>query len=100
MTSKPKPKVKVRLAATLRQVTQIMEEPEAFEVQAASPLECLQIMIKRHPSIKKWAYKDGNLLPIIWFFVNDPDWKKKLTPEELENPLNDGDEVIIAFGKL
>ena len=58
-----------------------------FEVEAAQPLECLQIMIGRYPSIKKWAYKDGNLLPVIWFFVNDPDWKKKLTPDELGSQL-------------
>lgn len=100
MTSKPKPKVTVRLAATLRQLSQLMDEPEVCEVRAENPLECLQIMIKRHPSIRKWAYKDGNLLPVMWFFVNDPDWKRKLPPEEPQKPLKEGDEVIIAFGKL
>jgi len=39
-------------------------------------------------------------LPLIWFFVNDPEWREKLTPEQFTKPLKDGDELIIAFGKL
>lgn len=50
--------------------------------------------------MKKWAYKGDELLPIIWFFVNDPEWRRKLPPDEYEKPLNDGDELTIAFGKL
>jgi hypothetical protein len=50
--------------------------------------------------MKKWTYdKEGLLVPLIWFFVNDPEWKRKLPPDEFERPLKDGDAVIIAFGK-
>ena len=100
MTSKPKPKVTVRLAATLRQLSQLMDEPEVCEVRADNPLECLQIMMRRHPSIRKWAYKDGALLPIMWFFVNDPQMRQKLTPDQFNSPLKDGDEVMLFFGKV
>ncbi len=100
MKNKPKPKVKVTLSPMLRHLSELRDEPEVFEIQAASALECLQIMLKRYPSMKKWAYKGEELLPIIWFFVNDPEWRNKLPPDEYEKPLKDGDEVIIAFGKL
>jgi hypothetical protein len=100
MKEKPKARVRVTLSPMLRHLSQLTDEPEVLELQAASPLECLQLMIKRYPSMKKWAYKDGDLLPVIWFFVNDPEWKRKLPPDEFEKPLKEGDELIIAFGKL
>jgi hypothetical protein len=96
-----KSKVRVTLAPTLRQLSQLTDEAEVFEIRAANAVECLQIMVKRYPSMKKWAYdKEGKLLPVIWFFVNDPDWKEKLTPDRFTKRLKDGDELIIAFGKL
>jgi molybdopterin converting factor small subunit len=97
---KSRPKVRVTLSPTLRQLSQITDEPEVFEIKAASALECLQIMLKRYPSMRKWAYKDGRLLPIIWFFVNDAEMREKIPPDQLTKPLSDGDEVTIFFGKL
>ena len=101
MKRKPKPKVKVTLSPTLRQLSQLSDEPEVFDLKAATPLECLQMMLKRYPSMKKWAYdKEGKLVPLIWFFVNDPEWREKLSPDQFTKPLKEGDELIIAFGKL
>jgi len=100
MKSTGKPKVKVTLSPMLRHLSELRDEPEVFELHAANVLDCLQIMLRRYPSMKKWAYKEGKLLPVMWFFVNDPEWKRKLSPDEFEKPLKDGDEVIIAFGKL
>jgi hypothetical protein len=98
---KAKAKVRVALSPTLRHLSQLRDEPEVFDLKAATPLECLQIMLRRYPSMRKWAYdKEGNLLPIIWFFVNDPEMRAKIPPEHFTNPLEDGDELIIAFGKL
>ena len=98
---KPKSRVRVTLSPMLRHLSQLGDEPEVWEVRAASPLDCLQIMLRRYPTMKKWVYdKEGKLLPIIWFFVNDPKWKEKLTPDQFTKPLTEGDEVIIAFGKL
>jgi hypothetical protein len=98
---KPKPTVRVTLSPMLRHLSELRDEPEVFELRAATPLDCLQVTLKRYPSIRKWAYdKEGELLPIIWFFVNDPKWSKKLTPDQFEKPLKDGDELTIAFGKL
>jgi len=101
MKSKPEPKVRVTLCPTLRYLSQLGDEPEVFEIRAANPLDCLQIMLKRYHSIRKWVYdKEGKLLPSVWFFVNDPHMREKLKPDQFTNPLRDGDEVIIAFGKL
>jgi hypothetical protein len=99
MMMKNKPRVKVTIAPTLRLLSELSGEPEAWEIRAASAMECLQIMLKRYPLMKKWAYKGEELLPIIWFFVNDPEWRNKLTPDEFEKPLKEGDEVTIVFGK-
>jgi hypothetical protein len=85
----------------LRHLSELREEPEVFELHAANALECLQIILRRYPTMKKWAYdKEGKLIPLIWFFVNDPEWREKLTPEQFTRPLKEGDELIIAFGKL
>ena len=101
MKNKPKSTVRVTLSPMLRHLSEIRDEPEVFEIKAANAMECLQIMLRRYPSMKKWAYdKEGKLLPVIWFFVNDPEWKEKLTPDRFTKPLRDGDELIIAFGKL
>jgi hypothetical protein len=98
---KSKARVKVTISPTLRHLSQLSGELEVFEVKAASPLECLQIMLRRYPSMKKWTYdKEGKLLPLIWFFINDPEMRAKLTPDQFTSPLRDGDELIIAFGKL
>lgn len=98
---KSKAKVRVTLSPILRHLSELRDEPEEFELNAANALECLQIMLRRYPTMKKWAYdKEGKLIPLIWFFVNDPKMREKLTPDEFEKPLKDGDELIIAFGKL
>ena len=98
---KSKAKVKVTISPTLRQLSQLSDEPEVFEVRASNPLECLQIMLERYPSMRQWAYdKKGQLLPVIWFFVNDPKMREKLTPDQFTQTLKEGDELIIAFGKL
>ena len=98
---KSKARVKVTLSPRLRHLSELRGEPEVWELRAADAMDCLQILLERYPSMRKWAYdKDGSLCPLIWFFVNDPKWTKKLTPDELEKPLKEGDEVLIAFGKL
>ena len=98
---KSKAKVRVTLSPTLRHLSQLSDKPEVFEVRAANPLECLQIMLKRYPSMRQWAYdKESNLLPLIWFFVNDPEMREKIPPDQFTKPLKEGDELTIAFGKL
>ena len=100
MKSNPKPRVRVTLSPTLRLLSELSGEPEVLELSAANALDCLQIMLKRYPSMKKWTYdKEGLLVPLIWFFVNDPEWKMKLPPDQFTKPLKEGDELIIAFGK-
>ena len=98
---KRKARVKVTISPTLRHLSQLIDEHEVFEVRAANPLECLQIMLERYPSMRQWAYdKEGNLLPLVWFFVNDPEMRAKIPPEQFTKLLKEGDELTIAFGKL
>jgi hypothetical protein len=98
---KSKSKVKVTISPTLRQLSELSGEPEVFELRATNPLECLQMLLKRYPSMKKWAYdKEGKLLPLIWFFINDPEMREKIPVDQFTKPLKDGDQLTIAFGKL
>lgn len=91
----------VTISPMLRHLSQLGDEPEVWEVRAANALDCLQIMLKRYHSMRKWVYdKEGKLLPIVWFFVNDPEMREKLKPDQFTKPLKDGDEVIIFFGKV
>lgn len=99
--TKSKPKVRVTLSPVLRHLSELRDEPEVWEVKAADALDCLQVMMKRYPSIRKWAYdKEGKLLPLIWFFVNDPKMLNRLTTDQFTMPLREGDEVIIFFAKV
>ena len=97
---KPKPKVSVTLSPMLRHLSELRDEPEVFELHAANALECLQIMLRRYPAMRKWAHdKEGKVRPLLWFFVNDPGMQEKLSPEQFTDPLKDGDEVLLFFGK-
>ena len=98
---KSKAKAKVTISPTLRQLSQLSDEPEVFEVRVSNPLECLQIMLQRYPSMRPWAYdREGKLLPLIWFFVNDPEMREKIPVDQFTKPLKGGDQLTIAFGKL
>ena len=82
------------MSSLLRQFGGLTAEPDTVEVAASTPLECLQILVGRFPSLRQWVYdKEGRLLPSTMFFVN----KEKLLPRELASPLKDGDELLILL---
>jgi hypothetical protein len=87
-------KVRVALSYLLRQFGGLTAEPQTMEVAASTPLECLQVLVGRFPSLRQWVYdKEGNLLASTMFFVN----KEKLLPREFASPLKDGDELLIVL---
>ena len=87
-------KVRVGLSSLLRQFGGLTAEPDTVEVAASTPLECLQILVGRFPSLRQWVYdKEGRLLPSTMFFVN----KEKLLPREFAGPLKDGDQLLILL---
>jgi molybdopterin converting factor small subunit len=87
-------KVRVGLSSLLRQFSGLTAEPDTMEVAASTPLECLQVLVGRFPSLRKWVYDmEGRPLPSIMFFVN----KEKLLPREFTSPLKDGDELLILL---
>ena len=86
--------VRVGLSSLLRQFGGLTAEPDTVEVAASTPLECLQVLVGRFPSLRQWVYdKEGRLLPSTMFFVN----KEKLLPREFASPLKDGDELLIVL---
>lgn len=87
--------VKVKMSSLLRQLAELTKEPDIIDVSAPDPLQCLQHLVERFPSLKKWVYdnKRGKLLPQVQFFVNG----QKLLTHQFANPLKDGDELLILL---
>ena len=87
-------KIKVSLSSLLRQTSGLTNEPDAIEMTATNPLECLRVLTGQFPSMRQWVYdKEGNLLLSTVFFVN----REKLLPHEFTRPLKDGDELLILL---
>jgi len=87
-------KIRVGLSYLLRQFGGLTAEPDTMEVAASTPLECLQVIVGRFPSLRQWVYdKEGSLLTSTMFFVN----KEKLLPREFASTLKDGDELLIVL---
>jgi molybdopterin converting factor small subunit len=83
--------VKVKVSSLLQKFTNWQE---CVEVEGNTPLECLHALEKQFPSIKRLLYdKQGKLRPQFWFFVN----RQKISSDELNNPLKDGDELMILL---
>ena len=74
----------------LRHLSQLTEEPESLEMAAPNAVECLRKLVRRYPSVKKWAYdKDGKLLPLIRFYVNG----QEVPSSEFAKPLKEDDDL-------
>jgi hypothetical protein len=90
-------KIRVTISRLLRHLSQLSSDLEAFEVEASSAVDCLQAMVQRFPSMKRWAYDEaGTIRPQIWFFVNG----ERLPDDESARPLKDGDALLIFFHHL
>ena len=80
--------VTVKVSALFRRFT---NGQEFVKVTGDSPLECLHELEAQFPKIKRWLYdKQGNLRPQVWFFVNE----QKISANDMNKPLNDGDELF------
>jgi molybdopterin converting factor small subunit len=83
--------VTVKVSSLLKKYT---NGEEFVEVERGTPLECLHALETKFPAIKRWLYdKEGKLRPQFWFFVNG----QKISAAELNNPLKDGDELMILL---
>ena len=83
--------VTVKVPSLLRKYT---NGQELLEVPGYSPMECLNNLVVQFPSIRRWLYdKQGEVRPQVWFFVNG----ERINADELTNPLNDGDELLIML---
>lgn len=84
--------VKVRVPSLLRK--KLAPGQDALEVEATTPLECLQALEPLDPKTRKWLYdEEGEIRAQIWFFING----EKIRTDELTRTLSDGDEVSILL---
>lgn len=64
------------------------------EVNGNTVGHCLNDLVKQFPDIEKWLFgKNGKLLNYVDIYVNT----ESSYPEELDKPVNDGDELHIII---
>ncbi|MBM3132158.1 MAG: MoaD/ThiS family protein [Chloroflexi bacterium] len=86
--------ITVRMSDLLRTATKI---PGPVAIEARTPSECLRNLTARFPVLGQWLHDEkGNLKPQIWLLVNG----ERVYSDELEKPLNDGDELRIIVAVL
>jgi molybdopterin converting factor small subunit len=86
--------VRVKVSSLLHKYT---NGQEYMEVEGDTSLECIHVLEKQFPALKRLLYdKQGKLRPQFWFFVN----RQKISDSELTEPLKDGDEfmILLAIG--
>ena len=83
--------VTVKVSPLLRRYT---NDKEAVKVKGNSPLVCLHALEAKYPDLKRLLYdKQGKLVPMVMFFVND----QRIHADELNNTLKNGDELLISI---
>lgn len=90
-------KIKLKLSTLLRQLGALEDKSETLEIavdEGTTPIECVRNVVEQFPSLRNWVYeKDGGLRKIIFLFVNG----EKLLPDDLSNPLKEGDELFVVL---
>jgi molybdopterin converting factor small subunit len=57
-------------------------------------MECLHALEAKYPDLKRLLYdKQGKLVPMVMFFVNE----QRIHADELNNTLKNGDELLISL---
>jgi len=83
--------VRVRLSTLLRERA---AGNETVQVEGGTPVECVHGLVALFPDLRALLFdKNGTLRPQVWFFVNG----EKLTPDDLERALSDGDELSLLI---
>jgi molybdopterin converting factor small subunit len=83
--------ITVKISPLLRKYT---NGKESVKVKGHSPMECLHALEAKYPDLKRLLYdKQGKLVPMVMFFVND----QRIHADELNNTLKDGDELLISL---
>ncbi len=90
-------KIKVKISTLLLQLGELDSQYERVELtlaESANSTECLQSLVSRFPSLRKWVFEKGDSLrPVIFLFING----EKLVSDELSKPLKDGDELFVVL---
>jgi adenylyltransferase/sulfurtransferase len=83
--------VKVNVRYFLPHLT---HDQDVVEVSGGTVGECLDELVNRFPELRKWVYdKNGDLTNFIDVYVN----LERSMPEELSNPVKEGDELFIVM---
>ncbi len=83
--------VKVNVQYFLPHLT---DDRELIEVEGHTVRECLEQLVARYPKVKKWLFReDGELANFVDIFVN----LDSTFPNELSNPVKEGDEIYIVM---
>jgi molybdopterin converting factor small subunit len=84
-------KINVKISSIMRQDA---NWKEIIEVEGSTPMECTDNLVKKYPGIRRWIYdKKGDMWPRLQYYVNN----EIIYPQELNNPLKEGDELFILL---
>jgi len=83
--------VRINIPQFLRHLA---SDAHVADVNGETVGECLNDLVKRFPSTKRWLFDDnGKLLNAVEVYVNG----ESTYPEELNKPVNDRDELHILL---
>jgi molybdopterin converting factor small subunit len=84
-------KVKVNCQYFLLHLT---DDHDEIEVDGSTVRECLEQVVALYPAVKKWLFReDGELANFVDIFVN----LASTFPNELLDPVKEGDEIFIVM---
>ena len=86
--------VKVFVPQSIEHLT---NNQSVVEVEGGTVGDCLKYLVRQHPDAEEEIFtKDGKLASLLEIFINS----ESAFPDELLQPVKDGDEVYISGGAM
>ena len=83
--------VRINLPVFLQAFT---DDKETMDVEGRNVGECLGVLMKVHPGVKKMLVDDkGKLHSYVGIYINGQD----AFPDEMAKPVKDGDEIHVLY---
>ncbi len=86
--------IDVTISRLLCSLAALGDETRSFQLDAASPVECLQALVREYPSVAEWVYEPaGGLRRQVRFYVNGIE----LPEDAVSTTLKDDDRLYVFF---
>ncbi len=72
----------------------LTDDHDEIEVEGSTVRECLEQVVAVYPAVRRWLFReDGELANFVDIFVN----LENTFPNELSDPVREGDEIYIVM---